>query len=181
VTSAPGGTTGNKTTLSSSLPTFGPLLGRKGIRPRLLTFLTCALLLPGLATTSLVYFTVRNSLCEAALREDLVLSRRIAEKVSSFLNTAQQALNTLAIEQDGPQKRSAFPLRKFLLKFPFFSEVATYDLEGKGLNHAVRSNNKVVWGPYSYSRMGPKEMNQAKEGRTHGVRFVSPTRTILRK
>ncbi|MBL8024489.1 MAG: sensor histidine kinase [Elusimicrobia bacterium] len=145
---------------------------RKGIRPRLLTFFTCALILPGLITTCLVFFTVKESLRDAALREDLVLSRRIAEKISAYIKDANEALASLNIPSTDSSKRTALLLRKFLLQFPEFLEVALYDRNGKGVVHAVRSNNKVIWGPYAYSRVGQKERSETNAGRI----YIGPVR-----
>ena len=55
--------------------TTGPrFLKRKGIRPRLLTYFSLALLLPTLATAAIVYVTVRGSLLKASFREEVTIA-----------------------------------------------------------------------------------------------------------
>lgn len=153
----------------------------QGIRSRLLTFFTLALILPTLATTTIVYLTVRKSLCEAAYREDKELSRRIAEKFSSHIENSRRALSALASEQRYQHRslnNELASLRRFIERFPDIVEVSTYDEHGRGVARAVRSKERVVWGKNPLSRAGKKEFTEAAAGRSYvGPVFASADKT----
>jgi signal transduction histidine kinase len=148
-------------------------LKRKGIRPRLLTYFSLALLLPTLATAAIVFVTIRGSLLKANFREERELSRRIADKIGAHVESARRGLSLLAIDQRdrrlSPQNQLS-SLRRFLARSPDILEVTAYDAQGHGIVRAARVNGKLVWGKSLHARAGRKELAESLAGR----RFMGP-------
>jgi signal transduction histidine kinase len=157
---------------------MGPLfLKRRGIRPRLLTYFSLALLLPTLATAIIVYVTVRGSLLKANFREERELSRRIADKIGAHVETARRGLSLLAADQRdrrlSPQNHLS-SLRRFLARSPDILEVTSFDAQGHGMARAARVKGKLVWGKSPHARAGRKELAEALAGRSFlGPVFIS--------
>lgn len=157
----------------TEINTRPPFLKRKGIRPRLLTYFSLALLLPTLTIAAVVYVTVRGSLLKANFREERELSRRIADKIGTHMETARRGLSLLSADQRdrrlSPQNQLS-SLHRFLARSPDILEVTSYDAQGRGIARAARVHGKLVWGKCPHARAGRKELAEALAGR----RFMSP-------
>ena len=148
-----------------------------GIRSRLLTFFTFALLLPTLTTSAIVYVTVRKSLLDATVREEKELSRRLAEKIGAHVDGARRSLRALASDQRdrrlSPQAQlSSF--RKFMSRSPDMMEISSYDSQGHGLARVMRLNGRMVWGKNPLSLSGRKDVTDVLASRNDaGPVFLS--------
>lgn len=150
--------------------TPGPSFLRPGLRSRLLTFFTLALILPTLATAAIVYVTVRRSLRDATFREQRELSRRIADRVAAPIENAHRGLAALRTEhrfQNRTEKQNIASLRHLLEAYPDLMDASLFDAQGRGLVRVSRRNGKLVWGKESSSRAGRPEFLRASEGRTY--------------
>ena len=141
-----------------------------GIRSRLLAFFSLALLLPPLATSALVFATIRGSLLEANIREERELARRMAEKIGAHIENTRHALAVLASDQRdrrlSPLKQSTL-FRKQMVRSPDILEIVSYDAQGRGLARAVRTNGRLVWGTAPPSRAGRKDVSDVLAGQAY--------------
>jgi HAMP domain-containing protein len=153
----------------SALRTF---LRNRGLRSRLMLFTALSVLLPTLVTGGVVVVTFRRALVELSLREQTETSRRLAERVSAFVEGARRVLATVAskdLDPPSPGAKRNFParnaLKDFLALSPGVMEAALVGPDGKERVKVVRRDGRLIEARDLAGRGDREEVRRALAGR----------------